>query len=135
MSDTDAVLFANEVFYRAFVDRDFDAMDDLWSKTAPVTCLHPGWGPVVGRKQVMQTWKSIIQPSRVAEDRLPHGRRPTSTGETATVVCFEEIDKRFLVATNVFVREDRLWKMVHHQSGPTAAQPEISPEEAPGPLN
>ena len=134
MSDTDAVLFANEVFYRAFVDRDFAAMDDLWSKTAPVTCLHPGWGPVFGRKQVMQTWKSII--SHPDSPKIAcHMAQAHLYCETASVVCFEEIDKRFLVATNIFVRENRLWKMVHHQSGPTAAQPEISPEEAPGPLN
>jgi hypothetical protein len=41
------------------------------------------------------------------------------------VICFEEIMNTFLVATNVFVREGRVWKMVHHQAGPTSAQPEI----------
>ena len=28
MSDIDALLFANEAFYRAFADRDADAMDE-----------------------------------------------------------------------------------------------------------
>ena len=33
MSDTDAVLFANEAFYRAFADRDEASMDDLWASS------------------------------------------------------------------------------------------------------
>ena len=31
MSDTDAVLFANEAFYQAFADRDEPAMETVWS--------------------------------------------------------------------------------------------------------
>ena len=30
--ERDAVLFSNEAFYRAFADRDFAAMDALWSR-------------------------------------------------------------------------------------------------------
>jgi hypothetical protein len=61
MSDTDAVLFANEAFYRAFADRDEEAMEDLWSATAQVACLHPGWGPLFGRDDVMESWIAIIR--------------------------------------------------------------------------
>ena len=38
-----AVLFANEAFYRAFADRDMDAMAALWAADGPVACIHPGW--------------------------------------------------------------------------------------------
>ena len=31
------VLFANEAFYRAFADRDMDAMEDLWAASAPAS--------------------------------------------------------------------------------------------------
>ena len=29
-----------------------------------------------------------------------------------------------MIATNVFVKEDGAWRMVHHQSGPTNGKPE-----------
>ncbi len=37
----------------------------------------------------------------------------------AIVVCYETVGQFTLVATNVFVREEGAWRMVHHQSGET----------------
>ncbi|MEK9726186.1 MAG: nuclear transport factor 2 family protein [Rhodospirillaceae bacterium] len=134
MSDSDAVLFANEVFYRAFADRDEAAMEDLWSHVAPVACLHPGWGPLFGRDEVIQSWLAIIRnPDSPAI--LCHDAHALVYGETASVVCFEEIGGNFLVATNTFVREGRVWKMVNHQAGPTSVRPEIESDGPRGPVN
>lgn len=134
MSDTDAVLFANEAFYRAFADRDAAAMDDLWLETEAVTCVHPGWGPLFGREAVMESWNAIIRnPDSPAI--LCHDARATIHGETAYVICFEEIAGNYLVATNVFVRDGRLWKLVHHQAGPTAVRPDPETSEPAGPVN
>jgi hypothetical protein len=130
MSDHDAVLFANEAFYRAFADRDYKAMAALWSRAAPVTCLHPGWAALIGRDEVLESWRRIL-----AHDASPKVvcRRAHAElhGETALVLCYEEIDGQLFAATNIFRREGRHWLMVHHQSGPTAAQlpPEDEDEE------
>jgi len=134
MSDTDAVLFANEAFYRAFADRDEEAMDDLWSTTAQVACLHPGWGPLFGRDDVMESWIAIIR-NPDSPPLLYHDARAQVHGDTACVICFEEIAGNFLVATNVFVREGRVWKIVHHQAGPTSVRPEIETSSPAAPLN
>ena len=55
---------------------------------------------------------------------------PTSDGKhvyavfaSGVVVCYEEIEGQFLIATNMFVRDGPLWKMIHHQSGPTQGRP------------
>jgi hypothetical protein len=128
MSDADAVLFANEAFYRAFADRDENAMDALWSDTDQVACLHPGWGPLFGRDVVVESWKAIIR-NDDSPEILCHDPHAHVYGDTAYVICFEEILDSFLVATNVFVREGRVWKMVHHQAGPTSAQPETEQGE------
>ncbi len=125
MPDTDAVLFANEAFYQAFADRDVQAMEDLWSLDAPVSCIHPGWGAIFGREEVMQSWIAIIT-SDGALPVLCHGAMASIYGDTAAVVCFEELGENVLIATNIFVREGHIWKIVHHQAGPTAAAP---PEE------
>jgi len=120
--DRDAILFANEAFYRAFAERNFPAMDELWAKAHPVACIHPGWGPLSGRKEVMASWEAILQ----------HPSQPSVTclapevhilGDTAYVICFEEVGGSYLLATNIFVRQGSLWRMVHHQAGPTSASP------------
>ena len=125
MSDIDAVLFANEVFYVSFASGDLDAMDELWSSKAPVSCIHPGWETMSGREDVVESWRSIIRCGAPAI----RCREPEVFlyGDTATVLCYEEVEGGFLIATNVFVREAAVWKMVHHQAGPTRGKPQDDP--------
>ena len=128
MSERDAVLFANEAFYRAFADRDLRGMDGLWSREAPVACIHPGWGALVVRKDVMDSWQRILtnenSPKVACRDA-----EAFIYGELAFVICYEQIQDNYLVATNVFRREGRQWKIVHHQAGPTAYVPSDEEEE------
>jgi hypothetical protein len=121
MSDRDAVIFVNEAFYMCFAAGDADGMDDLWAKAVSVTCIHPGGGSLVGRTAVVDSWRNII----TAGAPQIRCREPEVSlyGDTASVICFEELKGEFLIATNVFVREEEAWKMVHHQAGPTRGQP------------
>ncbi len=119
MSDADAVLTANQTFYRAFSDGDMDAMDALWSSAAPVACSHPGWAVLTGRDTVMDSWRTILDsPGR------PYiscrGAEAHDLGGAAYVTCYEDVGAGVLAATNIFVHEDGAWRMVHHQAGPTA---------------
>jgi ketosteroid isomerase-like protein len=121
MDDGDAVLAANLEFYRAFSARDLVAMDALWARQAPVTCIHPGWPPLTTRDSVMESWQGILanpdSPRIVCFDE-----RVMLYGETALVICEEELDGGTLIASNVFVREDDAWRMVHHQAGQLMAR-------------
>lgn len=122
MSDSKAVLAANNAFYRAFARRDPAAMADLWSAAAPVTCIHPGWKPLYGRKSVMASWQRILTNPDTPniEVREP---RAVVLDSTAFVICYEVMEQTVLVATNYFVRDGDGWKMVHHQATPTALDP------------
>lgn len=120
MSERDDILAANAAFYRAFAGRDIAAMNEVWAAHAPVSCLHPGWAPLLGRAAVLASWTAILEnPSQPkiefsdAETRLIAG--------VGFVVCMEEVMGSRLIATNCFVQENGAWRMVHHQSGPTAA--------------
>ena len=115
--DSDAVLAANLEFYRAFTTRDAAAMDTLWAQEAPVVCVHPGWTPLAGRAEVLQSWRNILA-NPESPDVACHDDRAFLYGEVATVLWEEELDTGHLVATNMFVREHGAWRMVHHQASP-----------------
>ena len=127
MDDRAAVLRANEAFYRAFAERDVDAMDRLWARSVPVTCVHPGWAPLHGREAVVESWRGIL-----ANPAAPNIRARGATAwvrePVAFVICQEIIEQGRLIATNVFVLEDRDWKIAHHHASP--ADPMVPAGEA-----
>jgi len=122
LDDRDAVLFANEAFYTAFAERDTAAMDDIWAKTQKVVCCHPGWPPVEGRDAVLESWRGILT-NPASPDIRCHDAAAHLKGDMAFVLCYEEIDGRYLIATNVFVREGSGWRIVHHTAAPTNGRP------------
>lgn len=111
-----AVLKANRSFYEAFAQRDISFMDKVWSTRMAVTCLHPGWGLLVGREVVMDSWSSILGGARAPEISC-HGETAYVLGDAAYVTCYELVDGNVLAATNIFVRENGDWRLVHHQAG------------------
>ena len=128
MSDLDAVLFANEAFYRAFADRDIDAMEALWAVSSPACCIHPGWEAIYERDDVIESWRAKFTGTTSPKINCV-APRVYFYGEAAFVVCFEEIQGEHLIATNYFIRESGRWKMVHHQAGPTRAIVPPTPDE------
>jgi len=121
MTDSDAVLAANLEFYRAFTARDLAAMDALWVRRAPVSCIHPGWPALCDRDAVMESWRGIL-----ANPEAPriacYDEQVLLFGDTALVICEEELDGGTLIASNLFVREDTAWRIAHHQAGQLVAR-------------
>jgi ketosteroid isomerase-like protein len=131
MTDSDAVLAANLEFYRAFATRDLEAMDALWARRAPVACIHPGWPVLADRDAVMQSWHNILAHPE-APRIVCYDERVLLYGDTALVVCEEEIEGGTLIASNLFVREDGGWRIAHHQAGQLAARrPQVRRERPP----
>jgi ketosteroid isomerase-like protein len=129
-SELAAALAANEAFYKAFASRDHAAMERLWAREASVTSIHPGWGPLYGRKAVMDSWAGILANPAAPKIKCL-GAKAILHGGVAVVLCYEEIELDLLVATNLFIKEGDTWKLVHHQAGPTVARPEGSPGKVP----
>src|SRR3954462_5762105 len=125
MTDSDAVLAANLEFYRAFATRDLAAMDELWSRRAPVCCVHPGWPALSDRDAVMESWRSILSNSEAPRIAC-YDEQVLLYWETALVLCEEELDGGTLVASNLFVREDGSWRIAHHQAGQLVARRQTS---------
>lgn len=120
MTDRDAILGLNETFYRAYAQRDYKAMDDIWADELPVSCIHPGWPPLFGRAEVMMSWRDLLK-SPSGDGIRASDAAVTVCGNTALVLCREVLGgRRVLTAVNLFAREDGVWRLVHHQSGPGA---------------
>ena len=133
IDDCGSVLQVNAAFYRAFSEKDYDAMSDLWLHDSTVCCIHPSHSPLVGAKDVLGSWKQMFGS---ADASFQHNRmEPTNVrlsvkGTTAIVTCDEEVStRRFvrgrkrqtelvnrLTATNIFRRVGMKWHMVHHHS-------------------
>lgn len=130
MHGTDAILFANDAFYTAFAAGDYRAMADIWAIDRDVTCLHPGWEPLFGRDQVLASWQAILRQPPKLSCVAP---RAVLTGEdSAYVLCYEQLGDAVLIATNIFVRQQKVWRIVHHQSGPTSGRPSVEKEPERG---
>ncbi len=138
MSEHDAILFANAAFYAAFATRDVTAMETVWAKDAPISCIHPGRPALSGRAAVMRSWSAILGNPEVLTISS-HGETVQLLGDVALVTCIEQIrigaGAQFLAATNVFVRSGSVWLMVHHQAGGAQIDPATLKTEEKGPPN
>ena len=118
----DAVLEANDRFYRAFRNRDYDTMETLWQNGPDISVHHPGWPGLSGWDDVMESWYRILRigtpPPIEAHDPhvLVHGR-------TAMVTCTEDLGEGRLIATNTFVLQDGHWRLTGHQARPLPDPP------------
>jgi hypothetical protein len=115
--EREAVLAANRSFYRAFNERDIEAMELLWAPTGSMICLHPGQGPLTERADILSSWRGILKhpesPKVRCADEWVVGRPGL-----AIVVCREILADVQLMATNTFGRLSDGWRMVGHHSGP-----------------
>lgn len=114
-----AVLEANHEFYRAFSRGDYAAMSELWAKSVSVACLHPGARLLSGRQAVLASFRELLA-AAPAWKLVSRDTRVHWLGEGAFVTCLEANGDQpaHLAATNIFVREEGRWRMVHHHAGP-----------------
>jgi len=111
------ILEVNRAFYDAFAAGDFLAVKQTWSRSEQISVIHPGSAALHGYKAVMASWELIFQNSGLHDIKCIN-ERVYLAGESAYVVCNEVFPQGQLLATNIFVIENGMWRMVHHQAGP-----------------
>lgn len=131
MGEEAAVAFANEAFYLAFTTRDLKGMGEIWARNRDVVCIHPGWQPLYGLDDVMQSWAGILGSKAAPSVSCKWPRIHLLSDQVAFVTCFEVLEEGILSATNVFVKEHGTWKVVHHQASPTANPPKLEDDPQP----
>lgn len=140
IDDVGSVLQVNSAFYQAFSKKDYDAMEEIWLHDACALCIHPSSPPLVGAKNVLNSWKEMFSGGNDAFQKNkmePSNIRLSVKGTSAVIMCDEDIyTKRFvrgkkragedskhrmefvnkLITTNIFRKVGGKWFMVHHHA-------------------
>ena len=116
--------FANEAFYLAFEAKDHEAMCHLWAEDAQVVCLHPGWPALIGREQVLASWKAILENPQQGQVSFYNPSVSKVADDAYLVVCYEQAGDGVMVANNLFAREGDRLRLVSHQAGYCGQPPE-----------
>jgi ketosteroid isomerase-like protein len=128
---------ANRAFYRAFARGDFEAMEAVWSHSAHVRCVHPGWTILEGWERVRESWARILAGPDGHLDISIDEVQVRAGEEVAWVACIERLASGAIVtnviATNVFERDESgLWLLVHHHGSPILRDARTEAEAAGG---
>lgn len=136
-TDSERVELANTALYEAVERGDTSAMGELWldDPDVVVSCVHPGWPVLRGRKEVLRSYALIMASTDYIQFFLTDVE-VSVTGDTALVTCTENILSggpaesegelgplvgQLVVATNVFRRVGEEWKVWSHHGSPVLA--------------
>ncbi len=133
MNSNQEVLFCNDAFYQAFLNRDITVMEQVWADELPLLCIHPGGLTLSGRDRIIASWRGIL--GHNACPRISHKTDQVFKYKGMVLVTCYEWDERqpenILLATNGFVKEQNRYRMVFHQAGPTPLSPlDLDPDPA-----
>ena len=123
--DPAVIEFANAASYLAFNNRDMKQMADIWAVEYASVCIHPGWAPLFGREDILQSWESIFAGQPEGSTIVCHGARVLQQDDLYSVICYEQLPGGWLVATNNFVVEAGDARLVHHQASQCMEPPEV----------
>src|SRR5207302_1648067 len=77
--------------------------------------------PLADRPSIMESWRGILSNSD-SPRIVCYDERVFLYGDTALVICEEELGGGTLIASNLFVRETGGWRIAHHQAGQLAVR-------------
>lgn len=125
MKAEEKVLAANQRFYTALENLDLDAMEEVWLHEDWVACVHPGWELLEGWEVIAESWRRIFENTRRMKVAVSNVTVHVEA-DMAWVNCIEQVTSSFekgfstawVQATNLYVRRDADWRLVHHHASP-----------------
>ena len=123
---------AEAAFYEALTKADLDAMMAVWADDDDIYCVHPNGARIAGVEQVRESWRKIFAGGQTLRFQLRD--QQYVQGMMLSVHCVyehitvagEQRPRGPVVATNVYLRTERGWRMVAHHASPA---PATSPAE------
>jgi len=130
---------AEAAFYEALTKADLDAMMAVWADDDDIYCVHPGGARIAGMEKVRESWRQIFSGGQtlrfqLREQQLVQGMMLSvhSVYEQITVAG-EQRPRAPVIATNIYIRTERGWRMVAHHASPAPATSEPEPRRAAPP--
>lgn len=135
-------------FYDALQHGDLDRVMAVWSDDDDIVCVHPGGPRVVGAAAIRASFAELFAQGGAVRAR-PEQVRRVETLSSAVHSVVERIgpapgsqassaaggDDVFVVATNVYVRGARGWRLVAHHASPALALAYAGAEGTPSTLH
>lgn len=124
---------AEAAFYEAFMKQDLDAMMAVWADDDEVYCVHPRGPRVTGVAQVRESWRHIFAGAQslrfdVREQHLLQAMMVSVHSVYEHIALAGETHARAsIVATNIYMRTERGWRMMVHHASPAPAVEKVEP--------
>ncbi len=123
MSDPAAALRRLEAaFYAAFVQRDLQAMRQIWADAADTVCVHPGGPALRGTDAILRSWADILTNASRPEVRYTElqqvldGALAVHTVEERIRPAGSAREPTRLIATNIYRLTERGWRLLQHHA-------------------
>jgi ketosteroid isomerase-like protein len=125
---------AEAAFYEALAKADLEAMMAVWADDDDIYCVHPGGARITGMEQVRESWRQIFASGQTLRFQLREQQQVQgmmlsvhSVYEQITVAG-EQRPRGPVIATNIYLRTERGWRMVAHHASPAPATAGAEPE-------
>ena len=126
MPEVEAVMQANQGFYRAFQSLDIDQMVEVWVHAESVKCVHPGWPLIRGWDAIYGSWGRIFDNTTMMQFVITE-TEVSLVGDWAWVTCVENltsvvdgsVNQGMVQATNIYNNQNGRWLLVHHHGSPS----------------
>ena len=118
---------AETAFYEAITQADIESMMSVWADDDDIYCVHPGGPRISGVEPVRESWRQIFASGQTLRFQLRESQNVQ--GMMLSVHCvYEHITvagesrpRGPVIATNVYLRTERGWRMVAHHASPAPA--------------
>ena len=124
-------------FYEAMQRGDIERLMAVWSDDDEISCVHPGGPRLNGAVAIRASFEAMFGNGTI--DAEPHRVRRLESHSSAVHSVLERIrvmtaggeQFAWVVATNVYLKSSRGWRLVaHHASPGSAVEVEDTPEAA-----
>ena len=123
-------------FYEALQQGDIEKLMEVWGDDDDIACIHPGGPRIVGPDGIRASFEAMFgngggvgaQPERVRRMQLSSGVAIHHVVERVPMLTQQGLQTAWVVATNVYARTARGWRLVLPPASPGSLQdlPDIS---------
>jgi uncharacterized protein (TIGR02246 family) len=123
---------AEAAFYEAFMKHDLEAMMAVWADDDEVYCVHPRGPRITGVAQVRESWRQIFASAQslrlqVRQQHVLQAMMASIHSVYEQITVADETRARScILATNIYMRTERGWRMMAHHASPA---PEVEEPE------